>query len=96
MTGVGGLLEQQHIARQVATALQQQRRGTHGGQGETSRSLGQNDSDSDDDDDDRRGGQSGNQANFRGGSSRKRRNEDNSDDENRGSKQAKNKGGSGK
>ena len=94
MTGVGGLLERQHIARQVATALQQQRCGTHGGQGETRGSLGQNDSDSDDDDD-RRGGQSGNQANYRGGSSRKRRNEDNSDDENRGSKQAKNKGGSG-
>ena len=94
MTGVGGLLKRQRIARQVATALQQQRHGTHGGQGETSGSLGQNDSDSDDDDD-RRGRQSGNQANFKGGSSRKRRNEDNSDDENRGSKQAKNKGGSG-
>ena len=36
MTGVGGLLEWQCIARQVATALQQQCRGTHGGQGETS------------------------------------------------------------
>ena len=80
MTGVGGLLKRERIDRKVATGLQQ-RRGTHGRDGETSQSLGENDSDSDDDDD-RRGGQSGNKANFRGGSSRKRRNEDNTDDEN--------------